>query len=99
MRSLEVSDNFYMGKHVSVIYHSLEAGYTHGGSVAVVTVDGYEPREGIGNLTTPGSEKGENIAAIAIGGFCLALGLVFLVMVLHPRIRAKTWPALSRHTN
>lgn len=99
VRSREVFDHFYVGKHVRVVYHALEAGYTHGGSVAIVTVDGYEPREGIGNLTTPGFEKGENIAVIAIGGFCLALGLVFLVMVLHPRIRAKVWRDKAGHTN
>lgn len=99
VRSREVFDRFYVGKRVSVVYHTLEAGYTYGGSVAIESADGYEPLEGIGNLTTPGFEKGENIAVIAIGGFCLALGVVFLVMVLHPRIRAKAWPALSRHTN
>ena len=98
VRSREVFDHFHVGKRVSIVYHTLEAGYTRG-SVAIVTVDGHEPREGIGNLTTPGYEKGENIAVVVIGGFCLALGLAFLVMVLHPRIRAKAWPALSRHTN
>lgn len=99
VRSREVFDRFYVGKHVSVIYHTLEGGHTFGGSVTIESVDGYESPEGIGNLTTPGYEKGENIAVIAIGGFLLALGLVFLVMVLHPRIRTKVWPALSRHTN
>ncbi len=99
VRSREVFDRFYVGKRVSIVYHTLEGGHTFGGSVAIESVDGHEPREGIGNLTTPGFEKGETIAVIAIGGFCLALGLVFLVMVLHPRIRAKAWPALSRHTN
>ena len=79
---------FLLGKHVSVVYHTLEAGYTRG-SVAIESVDGHEPQEGIGDLTTPRYEKGENIAVIAIGGFLVALVLVALVLVLHPRIRAK----------
>lgn len=98
VRSRDVFNCFYVRKHVSVVYHILGAGYTRG-SVAIESVDGHEPQEGIGDLTTPGYEKGENIAVIAIGGFLLALGLVFLVLVLHPRIRGKVWPALSRHTN
>lgn len=96
LRSREVFDRFYVGKSVSIVYHTREAGYSYGRSVSIESVDGYHPKLGVGDLTTSEFEKEENIGGIAIGGFCLALGLVFLVMVLHPRIRAKVWPALSR---
>ena len=95
LHSREALDHFYVGKHVSVVYHTLESGHTYGGNVAINSVDGYQPSEGVGDLTTPRFEEGENIAVIAIGGFCLALGLAFLVMVLYPRIRAKVWTFLS----
>ena len=95
IHSREALDHFYVGKHVSVVYQTLESGHTYGGNVAIISVDGYQPSEGVGDLTTPRFEKEENIAVIAIGGFCLALGLSFLVMVLHPRIRAKVWTFLS----
>ena len=96
LRSQEEFGHFYVGKQVSVVYYTLESGHTYGGNVAIKSVDGYQPSEGIGDLTTPRFEKGENIAVIAIGGFCLALGLVFLVMVLHPRIRVKVWKSKKK---
>ncbi len=78
--SREQFDHFYVGKQVTIVYHIIEAGVTIHFHIAIESIDGYHPKAGIGDLTTPRHEREESIAVTAIGGAMLGLAVFLFVL-------------------
>ena len=86
--SSEEFGRFYRGKEVIIVYYVVDVG---GGriKVAIESVDGYRPRQGLDDLTTPGYQKSQDIAKMELGGIALAICAVILFFMVRQRQKAK----------